>query len=168
MGVASAVGVAGVALVSVVLNINSNTSNGLDSGDELGGVTIAIVSTGLVEGALLSGHLSGDWLADLSGHGVTPLHGDLDSDGEGDSTAVGDWLGHTLGVWDSSGDSVAHLLGHINTVGLGDGSRDGGALLSGHLGALGHGHTVGDGDTVRGDHGPGDWDTDWDSHTVGH
>ena len=31
MGVASAVGVAGVALVSVVLNINSNTSHGLNS-----------------------------------------------------------------------------------------------------------------------------------------
>jgi len=51
--------------ISVVFNLNSshglnssNNSDWLHSRDELGGVTITIVSVGSVESALLPGHLS--------------------------------------------------------------------------------------------------------------
>ena len=63
-GVVSIVG-GGAMSISVVLNLNSshglnssNNSDWLHSRDELGGVTVSIVSLGSVESALLPGHLS--------------------------------------------------------------------------------------------------------------
>ena len=63
-GVVSIVG-GGTMSISVVFNLNSshglnssNNSDWLHSRDELGGVTITIVSVGSVESALLPGHLS--------------------------------------------------------------------------------------------------------------
>jgi len=63
-GVVSIVG-GGAVSISVVLNLNSshglnssNNSDWLHSRDELGGVTVSIVSLGSVESALLPGHLS--------------------------------------------------------------------------------------------------------------
>ena len=63
-GVVSIVG-GGTMSISMVLNLNSshglnssNNSDWLHSRDELGCVTISIVSVGSVESALLPGHLS--------------------------------------------------------------------------------------------------------------
>ena len=95
----------------------------------------------------LSGHTPLDRVTHLPGHRLTSLHRHLDSDGEGDSGAGGDWLGGADSLWHLLGHGDTLGLGNLDTDGVGDIPADHGALLSGNRGALGHGNTVGNVDT---------------------
>jgi len=139
---------------------DNRSSVNSDGGDMAIGLTHKTTS--------LSGHTPLDWVTHLPGHGVTSLHGHLDCDGEGDSSAGGDGLG--------GADSLWHLLGHGDTLGLGNLDTHGvshipadhGALLSGNRDALGNGNTVGNVDTVRLGDGSVYGDTDGHGDTMRH
>ena len=143
-GLAVTIGVAGgtIAVMDRV-GLGHSHSGGDDSDGGLSHVGDMAIGLGH-EATGLAGHLPLDWVTHLPGHGVTPLHGHLDGDGEGDGGALGDGLG--------GADSLGHLPGHGGTIlglgythGVGHIPADHGALLPGHGGALGHGDTVRDG-----------------------
>ena len=122
----------------------------VDSNSGLSDGNMSHMAIGLgPEATGLASHLPLDGVAHLPGDRVTPLHGNLDGDGEGDGAALGDGLGgaHSLGHLPSDGGAVS--LGDLDTDGVGHILADHGALLSGHGGALGHGDTVGNSNTCN-------------------
>ena len=117
---------------------------GLSNGD------MSHVAIGLAHKAtLLASHLPLDGVAHLPGDRVTPLHGNLDGDGEGDGAALGDGLGGAHGLGHLPVDGGAVSLGDLDTDGVGHILADHGALLSGHRGALRHGDAVRDSNTCN-------------------
>ena len=123
--------------MTVLFNSNStdsnrlgNNSNWLSNRDELSGMAITVVGLGLVESTLLPGNLSLDWVTDFSGDRCTLLTWNSDGDWEWDSSALGDWLGVALSLWNRSGDSVTGGDWLGNTLCVWDSSGDCGAFLS--------------------------------------
>ena len=147
-GLAVTIGVVGGAIAVVDrVSLGHSHSRGDDSDSGLGHV-VGDMAIGLGhETTGLAGHLLLDGVTHLPGHGVTPLHGHLDSDGEGDGGALDDGLVGADSLGDLPGDGGALGLGDLDTHGVGHIPADHGALLPGHGGALGHGDTVGDGNT---------------------
>lgn len=146
-----------------------DSNSGLSNGD------MSHMAIGLAHKATgLASHLPLNRVAHLPGDRVTPLHGNLDGDGEGDGAALGDGLGGAHSLGHLSGHCGAVSLGNLDTDGVGHILADDGALLPGHRGALRHRDAVRDSNTVRLGDGPGDGDADGnldtvrDRHAIGH